>query len=284
MQAAHCLKQRVCRLDSMRMAQFKAFSTTFNLFFLSHLNRPHILSISFLRLLFSPTLYTIYYLRLFSSSIFGINHGDKPTYSPSSYRNAALETSPWSRRLNHLHSCQRCPHWVRCRSHRLSPVSTGALFQYLVTHFHLPSSWRDRGKEPLPQALPASEMPQQPSPPPPPYQQGEWQPGAASVKVTPPTPVQASPRSPRKPRHLQVTSTSKRPIIYHRKSRSRVQISPPIPAIPSTPYFPAPQSEFNFGYNQEDPVEQTPLEDKVSLLFISLTNWIDFFCVFRWIG
>ena len=79
------------------------------------------------------------------------------------------------------------------------------------------------------------------------------------------------PRSIRKPRQIQVTSPSKRPIIYHRKSRSRVQASsPPIIHTAPTPYFPAPQSEFNFGHNQGDEqVEQTPLEDKVGFLFIS---------------
>ena len=79
--------------------------------------------------------------------------------------------------------------------------------------------------------------------------------------------MQVSPRSVRKARQLQVTSPSKRPIVHHRKSRSRVLASsPPIPITP-TQYFPAPQPEFNFGHNQEVQEEQTPLEDKVSLLF-----------------
>jgi hypothetical protein len=94
--------------------------------------------------------------------------------------------------------------------------------------------------------------------------------------------VQVSPRSMRKSRQLQVSSTSKRPIIYHRKSRSRVQaFSPPIPTTP-TQYFPAPQSEFTFGHNQEDQVEQTPLEDKVGLLlFLDLSGCpIDSDCYF----
>jgi hypothetical protein len=128
------------------------------------------------------------------------------------------------------------------------------------------SSWRDRGKEPLPE--PNKPQPQQLPPPPPPYQR-EWQP-AAQVVVTP---VQVTPRSIRKSRQLQITYPSKRPILYHRKSRSRMQASsPPIP-IPTTSSttpttcFPAPQPEFNLGHNQEDQVEQTPLEDKVSLLF-----------------
>ena len=86
---------------------------------------------TFFRLFFAPSifnlpLFTIYYLRLFPSSIFHINHGDEPTYSYSSHRNAAFETSPWSRRLNHLHSYQRCPYWVGCRLYRLSPVSACA--------------------------------------------------------------------------------------------------------------------------------------------------------------
>jgi hypothetical protein len=136
----------------------------------------------------------------------------------------------------------------------------------VFTHFPPLVSWRDRGKEALPE--PHKSQPQQP--PPPPYQQVEWQPVAASVETPPPTPVQASPRSVRKSRHLQVTSTSKRPIIYHRKSRSRTQVSP-IPAVP-TPYFPTPEPEFNFGYNQEDQVEQTPLEDKVGLFFLNLSS------------
>jgi len=135
-------------------------------------------------------------------------------------------------------------------------------------------SWRDRGKEALsePNTPPAQ---QQTPPPPPPYQQGEWQP-AAQVSptriVTPPTPVQASPRSIRKSRHLQVTSTPKRPITYHRKSRSRAQASsfPMSSAAAPAPYFPAPQPEFNFGHHQEQ-VEQTPMEDKVALLiYLSL--------------
>ena len=129
-------------------------------------------------------------------------------------------------------------------------------------------SWRDRGKESLPK--PNTPQPPQllpPPPPPPPYQQVEWQP-AAQVVVTPPTPVQVTPRSVRKSRQLQITSPSKRPIVHHRKSRSRVLASsPPIPTTP-TPYFPAPQPEINFSHNQEVQVEQTPLEDKVRLIIL----------------
>ena len=137
----------------------------------------------------------------------------------------------------------------------------------IFTHSPL-SSWRDRGKEALPESNTPPPPPQLPTPPPPPYQQGEWRP-AAQVVVTPPTPVQVTPRSVRKSRQLQVASPSKRPVIYHRKSRSRLQVSsPPIPATAPTPYFPAPRPEFNFVHNQEDQVEQTPLEDKVGLFFI----------------
>jgi len=134
--------------------------------------------------------------------------------------------------------------------------------------------WRDRGKESL--LEPNSPQPQQllPPPPPPPYQQGEWQP-AAQIVVTPPTPVQVTPRSVRKSRQLQVTSPSKRPIVHHRKSRSRVLApSPPIPTTP-TPYYPAPQTEFNFGLDQEMQVEQTPLEDKMDWIGDKLSMLIE---------
>ena len=76
-----------------------------------------------MRLLFPPHTF-FYYLLPSSFTIFHVNYGDKPTYPSSSHRNAAFETSPWSRRLNHLHSRQCCPYRVRCRPHCLSPVST----------------------------------------------------------------------------------------------------------------------------------------------------------------
>ena len=158
----------------------------------------------------------------------------------------------------------------------------------IFTHYVLLYSWRDCGKESLPE--PNTPQPQQllsPPPPPLPYQQGEWQP-AAQVVVTPPSPVQVTPRSVRKSRQLQVASPSKRPIVHHRKSRSRVLASsPPIPTTP-TPYFPPPQSEFSFCSNQEVQVEQTPLEDKVSSSLIysvdQLTLTVIFSVLFRWIG
>ncbi|KAF8799272.1 hypothetical protein BYT27DRAFT_7228055 [Phlegmacium glaucopus] len=133
--------------------------------------------------------------------------------------------------------------------------------------------WRDRGRE-------ASSEPdtQQRTPPPPPYQQGEWKPAAQvppPTIVTPPTPVQTTPRSIRKSRHLQITSTPKRPVTYHRKSRSRAQASGfPIPAA-VTPYLPVPQPEFNFGYHQEEQVEQTPIEDKMDWIGDKLSMLIE---------
>ena len=141
----------------------------------------------------------------------------------------------------------------------------------IFTHCVLLYSWRDRGKESLPEPNTPPQQQQQllsPPPPPPPYQQGEWQP-AAQVVVTPPPPVQVSPRSVRKPRHLQVSSPSKRPVVHHRKTRSRVLASsPPIPTATPTISYPAPQSEFNFVHDQEMQVEQTPLEDKVGLILL----------------
>ena len=240
---------------------FKALSILqsihpFNLF----LSIPYTL---FFRLLFSLSTLFYYLLSLF----FHTNYDGRPTYPFSSHRNAAFETSSWSRRLNHLHSRQRCPYRDRCWPHCLSPVSFTSFPKIL--HLLFPS-WRDRGKAPEPnklqphQQLPTPQPLQLLPPPPPPYQQGEWQP-AGQVAVSPPTPVQVTPRSIRKSRQLQVASPSKRPIVYHRKSRSRMQApSPPIHTTPPT-HFPSPQPEFNFGLNQEDQVEQTPLEDKVGL-------------------
>ena len=226
----------------------------------SPISITHILSSLFeLRILTHPFLLSIIF-------VFNISHGNKPTYPYSSHRNAAFETSSWSRRLNHLHSRQRCPHWVRCWLNRLSLVSTWTSPPKSIHPFSSFCSWRDRGKQTLPEPLSESDTPEAQqllSLPPPPYQQGQWQPAVATVKVTPPTPVQASPRSVRKSRHLQVAS-ARRPITYHRKSRSRAQASsPPFPVTP-TPNFPT-QPEFNFGYNQENQVEQTPLEDQVGL-------------------
>lgn len=48
-----------------------------------------------------------------------------------------------------------------------------------------------------------------------------------------------------------------------------------MPAAAPVPQFPAPQPEFNFGHHEEEPVEQTPLEDKVGLLLL-----LDIFHVF----
>ena len=96
---------------------FKALSILqsihpFNLF----LSIPYTL---FFRLLFSLSTLFYYLLSLF----FHTNYDGRPTYPFSSHRNAAFETSSWSRRLNHLHSRQCCPYRLRCWPHCLSPVS-----------------------------------------------------------------------------------------------------------------------------------------------------------------
>ena len=122
--------QRVCGHFSTRMGRFKP-SNLFFLPFQSHFNPAHSL-VSFFALpvlsVLTHThpflLYIIFVSSNLTSSIFHINHGDGPTYPSSSHRITAFETSPWSRRLNHLHSRQCCPHWVRCRPYCLSPVSS----------------------------------------------------------------------------------------------------------------------------------------------------------------
>jgi hypothetical protein len=121
--ALHCLnKINVFAGASARgIGQFKALlmlqSILLSNLFLAHINPIH----SFVSFCAFSTL--LYYLLSSSFPIFHINYGDKPTYSCSSHRNAAFETSSWSHRLNHLHSRQCSPYRLRCRPHCLSSVS-----------------------------------------------------------------------------------------------------------------------------------------------------------------
>ena len=108
-------------------------------------------------------------------------------------------------------------------------------------------SWRDLGKESLPEPNTTPTLLTRKRQP------------AAQVVVTQLTPVQVSPRSVRKSRQLQVTSLSKRPIVYHSKSRLH-------PALLSL--LPRHRIFLLLSLNPTLAiiiVEQTPLEDKVAL-------------------
>ncbi|KAK7033189.1 hypothetical protein R3P38DRAFT_3393117 [Favolaschia claudopus] len=116
--------------------------------------------------------------------------------------------------------------------------------------------WRDRGKDPEPEALP-----------PPPYQKGEWSPSQQPqiVEITPPTPI-ATPRR-RKVRHTGSASATKR---HNQRARPRAHARAYSP--PSSTMSP-PRTPFDSNAPEVEPSEE--VEDKARFNFLRrIMDWI----------